>query len=123
LAWLESIPTLDSRIRTVHLIKYRNGQYVVTEHSGRKDIVDFYGSEERIHQFLTIAPAIMIGASGTVQDVVGNPELISVVYEKVIVVYVPVGENIIAVSIRHDAQNNVSGIAKKIREFARAHAK
>ena len=123
MAWLESIPTLDSRIRTVHLIKYRNGQYVVTEHSGRKDIVDFYGSEERIHQFLTIAPAIMIGASGTVQDVVGNPELISVVYEKVIVVYVPVGENIIAVSIRHDAQNNVSGIAKKIREFARAHAK
>lgn len=96
---------------------------MVTEHSGREDIADFYGTEERIHQFLTIAPAIMIGASGTVQDVVGNPELISVVYEKVIVVYVPVGENIIAVSIRHDAQNHVPGIAKKIREFARAHAK
>jgi hypothetical protein len=121
LAWLDQIPAIDSRIRTVHLIEYRTGQYTVAAHSGREDLADFYGTEERIHQFLTIAPAIIIGASGTVQDVVGKAEMISVVYEKVVVAYVPAGENIIAVSIAHDAEDHVPEIAKKIREFVRKH--
>ncbi len=119
-AWLDQIPELGDRIRTVHLIGYQQGKYVVLAHTGRQDITDFYGTEERVHEYLTIAPALILGTSGTVEDIVGKPELITVRYEKAIVAYVPVAENIIAVSLTRDAHPHFVDTARKIWDFVPA---
>lgn len=122
LAWLSEIPKLDSLIRTVHLIECKDSEYVVVDHAGRDDLTDFYGTEERIHRFLTLAPAVVIGSSGTINDVVGRPEVVSVLYEKVIIVYLPINEHIIAISLSRDAYPRVEDISRKITQFATSSA-
>ncbi len=118
--WLGEVPKVDPRIRTVHLIEHKAGDYVVVDHAGREDLTDFYGTEDRIHAFLTLAPAVIIGSSGTIHDVVGRPELITVVYEKVVLAYLSFNEDIIALSLSRDAYPRVAEIAEKVLEFASA---
>lgn len=116
--WLGEITKVDPSIRTIHLIEYKKSDYVVVDHAGREDLVDFYGTEQRIHNFLTLAPAVILGSSGTIHDIVGRPEVITVLYEKVVLAYVPVGEDVIVVSLSRDAYPIVAQVAKKILEFA-----
>jgi hypothetical protein len=120
-SWLSEIAKLDPSIRTVHLIEFKKGEYVVVDHAGREDLVDFYGTEERIHDFLALAPAIILGSAGTIRDIVGKPERITVVYEQVILVYVPLDDHVIALSLSSDSSTNVAPVAKKVHEFAERH--
>lgn len=121
--WLAEIAKLDPSIRTIHLIEHRESDYVVVDHAGRKDLIDFYGTEERIHNFLTLAPAVILGSSGTIHDIVGNPELITVLYEEVVLAYVPVDEDVIVLSLSRDAYPIVAQVAKRILEFATSKRK
>ena len=116
--WLGEIAKLDPSIRTIHLIEHKGSDYVVVDHAGRDDLVDFYGTEQRIHDFLTLAPAVILGSSGTIHDIVGKPEVITVMYEKIVLAYVPVDEDVIVLSLSRDAYHNVAEIAKRTHEFA-----
>lgn len=79
-------------------------------------LVDFYGTEQRIHDFLTLAPAVILGRSGTIHDIVGMPGVISVMDEKIVLAYVPVDEGAIMLSLSRDAYHNVAEIAKRTHE-------
>jgi hypothetical protein len=112
--WLVEIANLHPSIRTIHLIENKQNDYVVVDHAGREDLVDFYGTEQRIHDFLALAPAVILGSSGTIRNIVGLPELITVLYEKVVLAYVPVGEDVIVLSLSRDAYPIVAEVAKKV---------
>lgn len=121
--WLGEIAKLDPSIRTIHLIEHKENDYVVVDHAGRDDLVDFYGTEQRIHDFLTLAPAVLLGSSGTIHEIVGRAEVITVLYEKVVLAYVPVGEDVIVLSLSRDAYRNVAEIANRTHEFAESKRK
>jgi hypothetical protein len=123
LPWLGEIAKLDPSIRTIHLIEHKENAYVMVDHAGRNDLVDFYGTEQRIHDFLTLAPAVILGSSGTIHDIVGKPEVIAVMYEKVVLAYVPVEEDVIVLSLSNDAHHNVAEIAKRTHEFVESKRK
>jgi hypothetical protein len=116
--WLGEIAKLDPSIRTIHFIEHKENDYVMVDHAGREDLVDFYGTEQRIHEFLTLAPAVILGSSGTIHDIVGKPEVITVMYEKIVLVYIPVDEDVIVLSLSSDAHRNVAEIARRTHEFA-----
>jgi hypothetical protein len=59
----------------------------------------------------------MLGSSGTIHEIVGRPEVITVMYEKVVLAYVPVDEDVIVLSLSSDAYRNVAEIAKRIHQF------
>jgi hypothetical protein len=121
--WLGEIVNVHPSIRTIHLIENKQNDYVVVDHAGRDDLVDFYGAEQRIHDFLALAPAVILGSSGTIQNIVGRPELITVLYEKVVLAYVPVGEDVIVLSLSRDAQPIVEQVAKKVLELVASKRK
>ncbi len=121
--WLGEIWNVHPSIRTIHLIENKENDYVVVDHAGREDLVDFYGTEQRIHNFLALAPAVILGSSGTIHDIVGRPELITVLYEKVVLAYVPVGEDVIVLSLSRDAHPIVAQVAKKVLELAASKRK
>lgn len=112
---------VEGRIRTIHLIVRRESDFIVEDHWGKEEKQEFYyGTEDRVHEYLKLAPAVLIGASETIKDVVGEPRRVTVTYDKVIVTYIPLGdaEKIVALSLPHEAYQSIPKLAQKIQEIS-----
>ena len=111
---------VEPRIRTIHLIVREGNDFVVKDHWAKEEIQDFYGTEDRVHDFLKLGPAVLIGASETIKDIVGELRRITVTYDKVTVTYVPLNDasNIITVSIPTEAHDSIPDLALKIHKLA-----
>lgn len=112
---------VEPRIRTLHLIVREHDDFIVKDHWAKGELQDqdFYGTEERIHAFLKLAPAVLIGASETIKDIVGRLRRLTVTYDKVTVIYVPRNdaENIITISLPGEAQDSIPKLAGKVAEL------
>jgi hypothetical protein len=118
-ALVSALLQVEPRIRTVHLIVREGDDFIVKDHWAKEEIQDFYGTEERVHDFLKLGPAVLIGASETIKDIVGSLQRITVTYDKVTVTYVPLNDanNIITVSFPTDAHESIPKLARRIHEL------